>query len=116
MIEFAVDAQMYHDIDDIIKQMLENRKVMVICKDYGEVTYECNKAITKIHGVNNVKYAQNVHMIDGVFGQIRFEEVGNAEILLQGLENVKVFFTPDGFENSTISLLMRVNIAARGSN
>ena len=116
MIEFAVDAQMYHDIDDIIKQMLENRKVMVICKDYGEVTYECNKAITKIHGVNNVKYAQNVHMIDGVFGQIRFEQVDTAEILLRGLENVKVFFTPDGFENSTISLLMRVNIAARGLN
>ena len=116
MIEFAVDAQMYHDIDDIIKQMLENRKVMVICKDYGEVTYECNKAITKIHGVNNVKYAQNVHMIDGVFGQIRFEQVDTAEILLRGLENVKVFFTPDGFENSTISLLMRVNVAARGLN
>lgn len=116
MIEFAVDAQMYHDIDDIIKQMLENRKVMVICKNYGEVTYECNKAITKIHGVNNVKYAQNVHMIDGVFGQIRFEQVDTAEILLRGLENVKVFFTPDGFENSTISLLMRVNVAARGLN
>jgi len=116
MIEFAVDAQMYHNIDDIIKQMLENRKVMVICKNYEEVTYECNKAITKIHGVNGVKYHQNIPMIDGVFGHIRFEEICNAEILLRGLENVKVFFTPDGFENSTISLLMRVNIAARGSN
>lgn len=116
MIEFAVDALMYHDIDDIIKQMLENRKVMVICKNYEEVTYECNKAITKIRGVNNVKYAQNIPMIDGVFGHIRFEDVGNAEILLRGLENVKVFFTQEGFENSPISLLMRVNIAARGSN
>lgn len=116
MIEFAVDALMYHDIDDIIKQMLENRKVMVICKNYEEVTYECNKAITKIHSVNGVKYHQNIPMIDGVFGQIRFEQVENAEILLRGLENVKVFFTPDGFEKSPVSLLMRVNIAARGSN
>lgn len=116
MIEFAVDALMYHDIDDIIKQMLENRKVMVICKDYGEVTYECNKAITKIHGVNGVKYHSNVPMIDGVFGQIRFETTDVAEILLRGLENVKVFFTQEGFENSPISLLMRVNIAARSSN
>lgn len=116
MIEFAVDALMYHDIDDIIKQMLENRKVMVICKNYEEVMYECNKAITKIHGVNGVKYHSNVPMIDGVFGQIRFEQVDNAKILLRGLENVKVFFTPDGFENSTVSLLMRVNMAARGSN
>ena len=66
--------------------------------------------------MNNVKYAQNVPMIDGVFGQIRFEEVGNAEILLRGLENVKVFFTPEGLEKSPVSLLMRVNMAARGSN
>ena len=116
MIEFAVDALMYHDIDDIIKQMLENRKVMVICKNYGEVMYECNKALSKIHGVNEVKYQFNVPMIDGVFGQIRFEQVDNAEILLRGLENVKVFFTQEGFENSPISLLMQVNIAARGSN
>lgn len=115
MIEFAVDALMYHDIDDIIKQMLENRKVMVICKNYEEVTYECNKAITKIHGVNGVKYHQNIPMIDGIFGHIRFEEICNAETMLQGLDNVKVFFTPEGLEKSPVSLLMRVNMAARGS-
>ena len=115
MIEFTVDALMYHDIDDIIKQMLENRKVIVICKDYEEAINECNKAIEKIHSVNGVKYRSNVPMIDGVFGQIRFEETGSIEILLRGLENVKVFFTQEGFENSPVSLLMRVNIATKDS-
>ena len=89
---------------------------MVICKDYGEVTYEYQLAAEKLSKINGVKCHMHIPQIGGPFGMIRFCDPGDAEHLLKGLENVKVFFTPEGLETATISLLMRVNMASRGSN